>query len=148
MSLPIKRCVAFLLSGLVLISTWGYSVDQHFCQGNLISTRFFSSAPSCSGKKKEVCPVHSQISDLSTTSQVHKPPCCQNTGSYVHIDINGKSASEFSTINQVSRPTLALPVDNLVPEQMGRLALHLPSRWVHPPPVLRTDSRWTSSFRC
>ncbi|MCF8239271.1 MAG: hypothetical protein K9I85_14005 [Saprospiraceae bacterium] len=148
MSNSIKKSVAFLLSGLVLLSAWGFSVDRHFCQGKLINTRFFSSAPACSVNGVKGCPVHPPASKASPTPQFHRPPCCQNAGAYLHVDVNGKSASEITSLEEITIPAVLPQVDLKIVESRNASTLVLWTRWMHPHPLLRSHRRWTSSFRC
>lgn len=147
MSYPIKKYIAILLSGMVLVSTWGYSIDQHFCQGNLINTSYFSAASSCSGTAMNACPVPKRF-DPSDTPQFHRPPCCQNTGSYVHVDTNSKSATEVTTQTYRSTPVVLPPVDLWIRDPINTTDQSLLTWMIHLPPLLRSTCRWTSSYRC
>ena len=145
---PLKKSVAILLCGVVLLSSWGYTIDQHFCQGKLVNTSFFSPAPSCSPMAKKMCEAHPPISKSPTDPSFHRPPCCQNSGYYSHLEINVKpvtqSADIFSDIQQVILPVqhdfllLSQSVINRSPE----------THTADPPPLLRTSIHWTGSFRC
>lgn len=68
----IYRNIALIMAVLVAFSSFGYSVDLHFCQGNLKGFNFFGEAQSCHQKMAK-CPNHkNEIADQPTND------CCKN----------------------------------------------------------------------
>ncbi len=59
---------SFLLIGLVLISSTGFTVNAHYCMDDLKGINFFGEAKSCH-EQKSTCPFH---------QEVDKNNCCSN----------------------------------------------------------------------
>lgn len=148
MSEYVKKSVSILLSGLLLLSTCGFSIDQHFCQGKLINTRFFSSAPSCSGKGMKACRAHPRGSTSATGPNYRRPPCCQNTGAYVHVDVNVKSAPQVTSLAGIASPAVLAEPGRQISNPLFGSEMVVMIRWMHPPPLLRSHRHWTCTYRC
>ena len=57
-----------------------FSMDLHFCQGNIKSISFVGTAKSCHDKtiSKKVCPLHAAALNTNTKSILSAKNCCEN----------------------------------------------------------------------
>ena len=68
-----KNLLIYLFISFLLISTFGFNVDMHYCNNELKSINFFGKAKSCHSESK-VCPFHkNMIIEKSVTKD-----CCSN----------------------------------------------------------------------
>ncbi len=78
-----NRILSLVLSMLIFISSTGFSIDLHYCQGKVKSFSFFGKAPSCHQqnkkkhckKKEKTC--HSTFSKQDQIGKCQKD-CCSN----------------------------------------------------------------------
>ncbi|MDF1697839.1 MAG: hypothetical protein P1U56_18470 [Saprospiraceae bacterium] len=70
----IHRITALILAFMMLFSSVGFSVDFHYCKGNLKSFSLIGEASACHQAKK-ICPRHAemQVEEKSDDSK-----CCTN----------------------------------------------------------------------
>ena len=64
----IRKTINIILSGLLIITTTGFSISKHYCHGNLISVAINKDAESCCGMDMEM------------------PDHCQNEEEHIQLD--------------------------------------------------------------
>ncbi|MFT6808822.1 MAG: hypothetical protein ACJA01_002053 [Saprospiraceae bacterium] len=74
----IYRILSFSLACLMLLTSFDYSVNLHYCQDNFVGISFNDDAKGCSGK------TSSCASMKKMASEEEDPNCCKNKK--VHID--------------------------------------------------------------
>ena len=88
----IQRMLVILLIPVLLIASVGYSVDFHYCQGNLKSFSFTGKAESChiikDGKSKSSCPFHSYLPEKDGNESILAKSCCENQTHQFNSDID------------------------------------------------------------
>ncbi len=102
------RFISLSLAGLMLVTSVGYAIDMHFCQGNLKSYSFFGKAKNChEGEKVNVtCLHHQKISSNSEEARLLKKDCCSNKTLHFQLQQN--------QINQNSDVLISQPIQSFV----------------------------------
>lgn len=76
------RIFAITMALLIFITSVGFSVDMHYCQGQLKTFNLFGKAKSCHdiGEGMKDCPQHKQIAEvgLQHGSMISNKGCCSN----------------------------------------------------------------------
>lgn len=78
----VHKIVSPLLALLVLFSTMSFTVDMHFCGGNLVDKAIFSEVKKCGMEMK------SKTADYT----VQKPSCCED----ISITVEGQEELKIS----------------------------------------------------
>lgn len=93
------KFIAFLLAFLMLISSAGFSLDLHYCQGNFKNLAFFKEAKSCHELAKKSTSAHCKKmqtpcskKDSSTTGVECEKSCCSRNTILVEAETNILSA--------------------------------------------------------
>jgi len=68
------------LSFMILVSSMSYTIDFHYCQGNLKSFSLFGKAKNCHemASKMASCHHHKQLKSESTSCSEKEGDCCDN----------------------------------------------------------------------
>ncbi len=111
----IAKITSLLMAFMLLLSSTGFSIDLHFCQGNLKSFSLFGTAASCHAKaEKNHCQkTCSKLASGSSTCHSAKPKmakaedseknCCSNKSMKVAPDMDTqKAVSEQLTETNIS----------------------------------------------
>lgn len=76
------RIIALTMAFLMFFTSVGFTVDMHYCQGELKTFNFFGKAKSCHemGQGMKDCPFHAQMkqANKSEDSTINKKGCCSN----------------------------------------------------------------------
>jgi len=76
------RVIAMTMALLMFFTSFGFSVDMHYCQGQLKTVNFFGKAKSCYevGKGMKNCPNHADKNEnvKSEGPATNKKSCCNN----------------------------------------------------------------------
>lgn len=84
----IYRFVAVFMAILILVSSIGFTIDQHFCGGQLKSFSLIGKAKDCyelaTGEKQLSCPNHN-IDSFKGLS-ISKKRCCENRTEHFQSD--------------------------------------------------------------
>lgn len=98
------RFMALILAFLMFFSSVAFSLDKHYCQGQLKSVALFVKAKNChelaAGVSK--CKHHQTRQQKATTEgcEVGKKDCCQNNTLFFHLDQNKELPSSAFLINE------------------------------------------------
>jgi len=76
------RISAVFLSALVLFSSLSFSIEKHFCEGEIQSSFFDNAADLCSMQAHE-CHSDEAINSCCSTSSVEKTNCCIDTSEFI-----------------------------------------------------------------
>ncbi|HEY9560264.1 MAG TPA: hypothetical protein VIR29_05685 [Anseongella sp.] len=87
---------------LIMVVTTGFSISQHFCQGELLAFALFGKAEPCemAMTQNDLPPCHNQDNTDRSDSSFAKKPCCEN---------------HDAAVAGQDTPTLLKNADNLVP---------------------------------
>lgn len=87
---------------LIMVVTTGFSISQHFCQGELLDFTLFGDAEPCemAMSGNDLPPCHNQDSADQSTGSFTKKPCCEN---------------HDATVAGQDTPTLLKSIDSLIP---------------------------------
>ena len=103
----VLRFLNIVLVALVFISSTGFVINKHYCQGSLKGTAIVVKAKSCHESKAQDhagmppnCPMHQSG---SSTPCEEKKDCCNNESEFVKLDTD----QEVTTFNL---PDINLPV--------------------------------------
>ena len=90
----ISRHFAPLLVLMILVSSMSYSVDFHYCQGQLKSFSLIGKAKNCHemAAKKSTCKHHKANEDSLASDSVDKK-CCNNETVYFESDLDKQIVS-------------------------------------------------------
>lgn len=79
------RIIAWTLILLVLMTSVSFTIDKHYCEGELQSINVFGKAKPCSAAKKNskeiYCPVHKKMMKMDEGKS-----CCENKSTFVNLD--------------------------------------------------------------
>jgi hypothetical protein len=98
------RIIALTLAGLMFFTSVGFSVDTHYCQGQLKSFSFFGNATPCHDMVDETpmkeCPRHEKMMAENEERSVDKKNCCSNKTLYFHFDEDQQSQNVNLVVSQ------------------------------------------------
>lgn len=84
------RIIASLLAFLMLLTSVGFAVDMHYCQGQLKSVSLFSKAKPCHEKTAKApmkkCPHHQKMMAQEGDSSFDIKDCCSNQTFHFQFD--------------------------------------------------------------
>lgn len=106
----IRQITALGLSAMMLLTSVGFSIDMHYCQGKLKSYSFIGKAKSChvADKAKATCPHHQKMAAERKGCELDKKDCCSNKT--LHFQLNQvQKAHEADYTVQNQLPSLAVP---------------------------------------
>lgn len=63
---------------IMLLSTTGFSIDLHFCQGQIKSLSFIGEAKSCHSQTTKPCSSKKKACSIKTTEKDCQKDCCSN----------------------------------------------------------------------
>lgn len=131
------RVTAFALSLLMALTSIGFAVDMHYCQGKLKSYSFFGEAASCHelAKAKTNCTAHIEKEPLTKGCTITKKKCCENKTLYFQLDQNQEKSTDEWVISPITQLfTIAYVATFVVPFQVE----HYTQQFFHyTPPLIR-----------
>ena len=80
------RFMALFLAALIFITSVGFTVDMHYCGGQLKSFSFIGKAKSCHEKAMVQCPHHKKMMAQSKDNTVDTKNCCNNKTLHFQAD--------------------------------------------------------------
>ena len=130
------RLIALTLAVLVLVTSTGWSMDLHYCQGNLKGASFIGKARTCHDKevskachkKKKAC--HHNSIELS---EEEKNACCQNRVVHVKADDTDKVSVSQATLDYQHEYAALVPLTDS-PQIVNLPHRHSPQKY-RPPPL-------------
>lgn len=85
------RAISLMLASLILLTSFSFSVDMHFCQGQFVSFGIFSKAKSCHelAAKMQACPFHKNktTDSLPRAAMGEEDGCCKNETVFVQSEL-------------------------------------------------------------
>lgn len=99
MSYLLQRFLHITLALLLLISSSGLVLSQHFCRGELKSVALFAEATPCHAKAKRTCPNHPPAPEEKKAMK----GCCDTEVDFLQLDADQLAAD-------LPSPNLELPV--------------------------------------
>jgi len=94
-----SKIASFLLAIVVLLSTFSFSVDKNYCNGNLVSSTFFGATTCSMNMDKCTMPHtnHCMKKDTNTCHHIQKENCCKNV-----IKVISNDSREQLTVQKIS----------------------------------------------
>lgn len=136
------RMMAALLATLMLVTSVGWVVDFHYCQGELQRFSLFSKAASCAEIAAANTPCHQAKNAChhSPKSEDHKG-CCENESAFLALDVDFMATS---LAQDWAKALPATPTPNLVAAHQFPFYLleerHLPIPYLnYKPPLPDSD---------
>ncbi len=84
------RSIALTLAFLMFFTSVGFTVDMHYCQGELKTFKLFGKAKTCHEMEqgKKACPHHKKMLEASGEKEISQigKDCCSNQTLYVQMD--------------------------------------------------------------
>ncbi len=84
------RIFALTLALLMFVTSVGFSIDMHYCQGQLKSFCFFGKAESCHEMAEttpiKICPHHQKMMVQKEGCSIDKKDCCKNRTLHIQSD--------------------------------------------------------------
>ena len=101
----IYRFIALTLALLIFVSSVGFAVDMHYCQGQLKSMNFFGKAKSCyeiaDAASMKTCQHDQSIVRQKDTCSIGQKDCCQNKNFHFQCNQNQLNlAADYMIANQ------------------------------------------------
>ena len=72
------RFIALFLALLMFVTSVGFTVDMHYCNGELKSFSLIGKAKSCHEKAKAPCPHHKKMMADNQGDAIDTKSCCNN----------------------------------------------------------------------
>ncbi len=131
------RIISLTLALLIFISSVGFSIDMHYCQGQLKSISFVGKAKSChemdAPSAMQNCPHHKKM----LADKTDKKGCCDDRTVLVQSDIDKNlQNAEIHTSPQLEQCIIAYVSVFLLGNQ---LAHSTPNYTHYKPPILIRD---------
>ena len=130
----IYRVTALILAFLMFFTSVGFSVDMHYCQGNLKSFSLLGKAKNCHEMAKGManCPHHQKMAEkepLNPGCSLDKKDCCQNKLQHFQSDEDQKMQSANFELNLQLQSfivafTVAFFVDTFIESDHPAFALY------------------------
>ena len=99
----IYRTTALLMAFLMFFTSVGFSIDMHFCRGQLKSVNLLGKAKSCHvvGAAMKNCPHHQQA-QTAVNKTIKKKDCCENQLKYFHLDQDQQQNTASFSLSSLS----------------------------------------------
>ena len=95
----IHKISSFSLALIVLFSSLSFTVNKHYCGGEVVNTALLVSADNC-GMDMNVC--ENKLQNDKQTTSVEKEPCCKDTTQVVDGNDTNQQAQQMNLgIDQV-----------------------------------------------
>lgn len=107
----IRQITAVSLSAMMLLTSVGFSIDMHYCQGKLKSYSILGKAKSCHAiaRAKITCPHHQKMAVELKGCELGEMDCCSNKT--LHFQLHQlQKAHEADYAIQSQLPSLVAPV--------------------------------------
>ena len=131
---------------MMFFSSVGYSVNMHYCQGQLKSFSFIGKAKTChdmtESSPMKNCPHHAKMLLQKKGCALNKKDCCQNKTLLIQCDVEKQvQLSGFTLGNEMQQFVLAYFTtlifgDVLFAEETNLVAKYLPPLIARDIPVL------------
>ena len=89
----IHKISSFSLALIVLFSSLSFTVNKHYCGGEVINTTLLVSADNC-GMNMNVC--ENELQNNKQTTSVEKEPCCKDTTQVVDGNDTNQQAQQMN----------------------------------------------------
>ena len=101
-----KRVLALVLAILLLVSSTGYSIDLHFCQGQFQTFNLYGKAKKCHDNKK-VSPCHASTKPVCQPSEDllsaagENSGCCRNQQVEIEASVRDVISTELISLPDI-----------------------------------------------
>lgn len=132
------RAIPLILALIVFISSGGFSLDMHYCQGSLKSVGFFGKAKNCHEMAQTSHCRHHPKTDMASCSEGDDKDCCNNEQVHYKLDQDQQNTNLELSLNKplqwfLSPYTVVLLVDN---RQAVTGSIYAD---IHRPPLIHRD---------
>src|SRR3546814_5686890 len=106
-----RSIIAICMALLIMVVTTGFSISQHFCQGELLAFALFGKAEPCemAMTQNDLPPCHNQDNTDRSDSSFAKKPCCENHDAAVAgQDTPTRSEEHTSELQSLMRNSYAV----------------------------------------
>lgn len=113
----------------------GFSIDLHFCQGNLKSIALLSSTGSCHESPNAKCSKHLPNETLSAEAEAE---CCQNNRIFLQNDDDQQVVQQQAILKDISSVDWIMA--SLMTVQTSSVQVYNPAKYKHyRPPLIPRD---------
>ena len=136
----------------ILTTSVGFSIDMHYCQGNLKNISFIGDAQTCSNKAAQMKPNHCAKKEMSCHKQAGSSDvlshdgCCSNNSVSVQLEEDFLTASQIVVEHNQAQFLLAFVSSYLILE--SRYETSIPYKNYKPPLLDKDISVLTQTFLC
>ena len=145
----IYRITALFMAALMFLTSVGFTVDMHYCQGNIKSFSFFGKAKNCYelANLPTPCQAHKKTKPPPTNGGIYidKKECCHNKSVYFHADLNQRTQSADFVLSQSFQPFFAAFVYVFLPNKFVETNM-TSFAFYTPPPIPRDISVLLQTF--
>lgn len=129
------RFFAFLMAVLILVTSTGFTIDRHYCKGELKTISLFVKAKSCHeiGMGMQNCPYHKKQENLEEKNEDKN--CCSNKTEFVKSDQDQIKIETTTTNYDYETPIIHFEIVENTP----LLSTSIPSNFLYKPPLLRLN---------
>ncbi len=132
----IYRFFAISMAVLMFITSVGFVLDMHYCQGQLKSVNFIGKAQNCHemAASMKACPHHQQLTEQTNACSMEQKGCCENRLTHVQSQQDQELVSStFGFNNQLQQFAIAYLVAFLSEDLITRL---VPAFTHYKPPLI------------
>lgn len=97
------RFISISLALLIFITSVSFTVDMHYCGGQLKSFNLFGKAKSCHSAEAPTmknCPMHQKMMEQNQNTSVEQKDCCENRTLHFELDQDQKIQKVDLAISQ------------------------------------------------
>lgn len=139
----IYRSVALILAGLMFITSAGFTMDMHYCSGDLKSVSFFGKAKTCHemtgevGSLQKSCPRHNKMMEGNEGCSEDKD-CCSNKSVQLLSDQDQRVQTIDVVFTKQLKQFVIVHAMGLFAEDLN-LNRNSPSYTHYKPPLIQRD---------
>lgn len=123
------RLFHIILSILVLFSSTGLLINQHYCRNELKHSALFAAAKSCHAQPAPSCPMHAP-------SKKEQKGCCENESHFLKHKQDQVKAEAEPVKAPAAAVALFIPAFNTAPPAFSRQNIHYLN---YKPPLIFRD---------
>jgi hypothetical protein len=142
----VHRISALTLSALMLCVSMGFTVDMHYCGGEMLAFSVFGNADSCTSMESKSTATWSDHQDNNIGSGALKMQrCCEDRLSYVQPMENLNTSAQTQIVDQIQISYNVIPVHDSKSNSLfyDRISTNMHYR---PPVLLRATTVVLQSF--
>jgi hypothetical protein len=138
----IDRLTALVMALLMFVTSTGFAIDMHYCNGELKSFSLFGKAKSCHELQKDKkidCPHHKALAAKAAKQELNKKDCCSNKTVFVQVEQDQQVQGVEMVVSKQLKQFVIAYVHVILLHNFNNHKEVIPAFAFYDPPNLRTD---------